>query len=664
MMWSRSTSATDNRADPSVSGRLRALTIAAGLLLSGSQAAFADPTSITVVYPKADEPVTAVDSTFIFGNVAGDFDPNKDWLDINGHIVEVHRDGGFLAFLPIASGQFEFRLRALHYVKLPLDGRPLDRYQLLAETSLKVTIPSPRLTLPGDTVQIAGDYRPPSGDLILTAGDILPVMFQGTPDLAAWFSLPGVIDSVPMSEMEPHQQPYWGESVFGVGAVPDSVLIGGVYAGFYQVAESVSATDVGIVYHLARPLDKQVRPMAATAPSDTVDSGLADYPQVEDIVSDTSDYLVSLNDPDYPFTVQFIDSVQTIRHAPWLGYFSIFQPQGVKALAVGREGDWYRLKLSHTRYAWANANSVMALPPGILPPTSRPTSIRTYGYDSHVLIEIALRGKHPVRVVEDDARTVRVQLFGVTSNTDWIRYDFSDPLIDVAAWSQPEERLYELRLQLSQDLWGYDTYYEGNTFYLRLNRAPERIRSLWGKTVVVDPGHSSDAGAIGPTGLTEAEANLDIALVLRRVLEKKGARVVMTRDDMSHVPLYERPVIAKLAEADLFVSVHNNALPDGVNPFTNHGVSTYYYHPHSIDLARAIQKEMLRATGLPDFGLYHGNLAVNRPTQYPAVLVECTFMMIPEQEALLKTDRFRRKVARAITKGLETFLQDYDRQNR
>jgi len=45
-------------------------------------------------------------------------------------------------------------------------------------------------------------------------------------------------------------------------------------------------------------------------------------------------------------------------------------------------------------------------------------------------------------------------------------------------------------------------------------------------------------------------------------------------------------VIAKLTNADLFVSVHNNALPDGINPFTNHGVSTYYYHPHSARLAK------------------------------------------------------------------------------
>ena len=139
----------------------------------------------------------------------------------------------------------------------------------------------------------------------------------------------------------------------------------------------------------------------------------------------------------------------------------------------------------------------------------------------------------------------------------------------------------------------------------------------------------------------------------------------MTRmDNITPVALYERPIIANANEADLFLSIHNNALPDGVNPFENNGSSTYYYHPHSINLARNIQKELIKATGLGDYGLYHGNLAVNRPTQYPAVLIETAFMIIPEQEALLKTDKFRKKVAKAIAKGVEQFLKEYDNANR
>jgi len=66
---------------------------------------------------------------------------------------------------------------------------------------------------------------------------------------------------------------------------------------------------------------------------------------------------------------------------------------------------------------------------------------------------------------------------------------------------------------------------------------------------------------------------------------------------------------------------------------------------------------------MPDFGLYHGNLAVNRPTQYPAILVECAFMIIPEQEALLQTEDYRRKIAHAIARGVEVFLKEYAGRN-
>jgi N-acetylmuramoyl-L-alanine amidase len=620
-------------------------------------------TTIKIVYPKPGQAIGAVDSTFVFGSVSGNFDEKKDLLEVNGQVVPVHRDGGFLAFRPITPGPFEFRVRAWRPTVLPLADEPLERNQLLAEAIVGVLVPLPRKSLPEDTLAIVGDYNPPSGDLVLSNGDIFQAMFQGTPGMYAWFSISGIVDSVPMSEIEPRQQAYWGESVFGAGAVPDSMMIKGIYSGFLTVPESLTVLDDSVVYHLATPPHKYVRPLISTTPTDSSDDRLVKLLALPQTITRTAGYRVSLNYPDYPFTVRFIDSVQILRHGPRLGYFSIFQPQGAEALVVGREGDWYRLKLSCTQFAWADRNSVMALPPGALPAQSRPSSLRTFSHEDHVLVEIGLNGKHPFRIIEDNPRTLRLQLFGVTSNTDWIRYDFADPLVALVTWSQPEDGLYELTLKLTQDVWGYDTYYQRNTFYLRLDRPPKRAGYVGGKTIVLDPGHASDPGAIGPTGLTEAEANLGIALALRSELEKKGAKVVMTRSDMSHVGLYDRPIIAKLADADLFVSIHNNALPDGVNPFTNHGVSTYYYHPHSIGLARAIHSRMLRATGMPDFGLYYGNLAVGRPTQYPAVLVECAFMMFPEQEALLKTDGYRRKVAKAVANGIEDFLKDYDHHN-
>jgi len=626
--------------------------------------------AIKIVYPKPDQFVTAIDSTFVLGNVPAESKSLAYKLFVNGSYVQVHEDGGFIAFLPVGPGPVTFELEALLVEKkryrhlnersMPASIKPEDIRHRLSGL-LCITTPEPIQQIELDSLVIGGEYNPPSGDLVLNAGDRLVVSIVATPECRAWFSIPGVVDSVPMVETAPRTQPYWGESVFGAGAVPDSLKHAGIYTGFCDIPYRVTAEHVSLMYHVVPPTRGEIYSRIWFATEDSPDLLLVKYLDNHPGWHDSliSSYVVTVNDTALPFTVRFVDSVQTVRHRPRKGYFSIFQPAGVEALVTGAEGNWYRLQLSKTQTAWAHKDAVEPLPRGILPPESYLSVVRFESSPNALTVRFPLSGKHPYRIIEEDSRTICIQLFGVTSDTDWIRYNSSDELVSLATWSQPEEGLYEVKLILSQDLWGYDGYYEGNTFYFRLNRPPSNLRSLKGKRIVVDPGHSADPGAIGPTGLTEAEANLMIALQLKKRLESKGALVIMTRDDASHVALYDRPAIANANNADLFVSIHNNALPDGVNPFVNNGSSTYYYHPHSIKLARAIQKEMVQSVRLGDYGLYHGNLAVNRPTQYPAVLVECAFMILPEQEAMLKTEKFQKKVAKAVCKGIENFLKGY-----
>jgi N-acetylmuramoyl-L-alanine amidase len=156
--------------------------------------------------------------------------------------------------------------------------------------------------------------------------------------------------------------------------------------------------------------------------------------------------------------------------------------------------------------------------------------------------------------------------------------------------------------------------------------------------------------------MKEKDANLLISKKLREALQKRGADVVLTRSGSEHLPLYDRPIVAKLEDADLFISVHNNALPDGVNPWESHGVSTYYYHPFSKDLSEYVQSSMLNNLDMENFGHFRANFAVIRPTQYPAILVECAFMMIPDHEAALKTGAFQTRVAEAIAEGVERWV--------
>lgn len=623
----------------SISTLLRRLLVSLFAAVGLGVAATAGSDKITIIYPKPNQTISAVDSTFILGHIPNELVGSiKDLtLTVNGYKTPIHPSGGFIAFIPISPGEFVFSVELFRTTGRQASHRKLQG-RAVSETSITVNVPKPLRTAPFDTLQILGDYRPPLGNISLNLGELLEASFRGTPGGSAWFSIDGAADSIPMTEISAQQQAYWGEALFGAGAVPDSLRIRGIYSGFYQVSCGSSAVDKPIRYYLARKGSR-----GAT-----------------EQVTKESNYHITVNSSNFPQTVRFTDSVQIVRFGPQRGYLSIFQPRGVLALAVGQEGDWYRLRLSRNQFGWVSKNSVELQPPGMLPPKSYLKTVRTFGSADSVTVEFALSGMHPFRVVEDDTRTVRVQIFGVTSDTDWIRYDFADPLINIATWSQPEEGLYEFKLGLNSDIWGYDCFYRGNSLVFKLNKAPRDVRSLRNKVVVIDPGHSLDPGSIGPTGYIEAEANLALGLVIRDLLKSKGARVVMTRDDNRNVPLYDRPIIANRAQADLFVSIHNNALPDGVNPFTNNGVSTYYYHPHSIDLAKSIQREIVHETGLNDYGLYYGNLAVDRPTQYPAVLVECAFIILPEQEAMLKTAKFRKKVADAVAKGIEHFLIGYD----
>jgi N-acetylmuramoyl-L-alanine amidase len=187
--------------------------------------------------------------------------------------------------------------------------------------------------------------------------------------------------------------------------------------------------------------------------------------------------------------------------------------------------------------------------------------------------------------------------------------------------------------------------------------APRQDEPLRGLRVAVDPGHPP-VGAEGPTGLEEAEANLAVARRLARQLREAGAEPVLVRSGDGAVGLYERRRRARAAAAHVLVSIHNNALPDGLRPHGREGTSTYYYHDHARPLAAEIQRGMLVTMGLRDLGLHWGNLALPRESWMPSVLTEGAFMMIPRHEAALRTETFQAAYARGVVEGLRRFLRE------
>src|SRR5205823_9906832 len=225
------------------------------------------------------------------------------------------------------------------------------------------------------------------------------------------------------------------------------------------------------------------------------------------------------------------------------------------------------------------------------------------------------------------------------------------------AYGQPAADEVTITLELSRRVWGYRTRFEGRDLLLEVRRPPpiNARHPLRGRTVVLDPGHPP-LGARGPSGLWEPVATLAVAYKAKQLLERAGATVLLTRTDPTPVDLFPRTRFAELHDADVLVSIHANALPDGVNPFVNNGTSVYYFHPRSAPLARALDRALVTELGVRDLGMGRGDYALVRPTWMPAALTEGLFIMLPEQEALLRSEEGQGRYARGVVRGIESFL--------
>ena len=195
---------------------------------------------------------------------------------------------------------------------------------------------------------------------------------------------------------------------------------------------------------------------------------------------------------------------------------------------------------------------------------------------------------------------------------------------------------------------------------------------LTGKIICIDPGHggsaATDSYRQGPTGEREEWIDLRVGLLLKEILEKRGAKVLMTRSSDIPVPLAERSKIAVDNKADFFISIHHNATAD---PSVNFPI--IYYHGLASEnqagvsfgktLAKNLQKYMYKTktpvSVVSDFTIFSGaGSSVLRGTYgIPGVLAEASLFTNPEEESRLKTREHNYNEAYAIAAAIEKFFK-------
>ena len=230
-------------------------------------------------------------------------------------------------------------------------------------------------------------------------------------------------------------------------------------------------------------------------------------------------------------------------------------------------------------------------------------------------------------------------------------------------------------------------------------------------TLVIDAGHGGhDAGARGAISM-EKNINLSVALQFGRYVEKymPEVRVIYTRKTDKFVSLIERANIANRANADLFISVHTNALPAGK---IARGFETYTLGKHrakdnldvamrensvismekdykqtyqgfdpkssesyiifefiqgknmerSVELARMIQRKVCDNANRPDKGVHQAGFLVLRETSMPSCLIELGFITTPDEERILNNSDRVNEIAKSIYDGFAQYRNKYDKR--
>ena len=324
---------------------------------------------------------------------------------------------------------------------------------------------------------------------------------------------------------------------------------------------------------------------------------------------------------------------------------------GIALKVIDSSEKGFKVQLSRNHMAWIPKNQFIADTALKFRPYYLTSSWRVWGDDKYDYVSVSLPEKLPFRSFQQfSPASIVVDVFGATSNTNWITQLSSAREIQKVWYEQVEDDVFRIHIELkNKHHWGHMISYQHNSLRIRIKQQPSSLRPRH-LLIAIDAGHGgASTGARGlNTGILEKDYTLMMSYRLKKQLERKGYQVIMTRTSDVDMSMTERLTMLRQVDPDLLISIHLNS--SGNRDVK--GTSTYYRHIGFRPVSRFILDRMLQL-GLNEFGNIGAfNFTLNGPFEYQNVLVEVAFLSNADDEARIIKPGFHKDVARKITKGV------------
>ena len=623
-------------------------------------------TSINVVYPKQNQKIFD-DSSFIMGSLPN-WQASNEYFRINGELISISEKGFFSHPVLVHRGKAEFHLQRLSKSLPPtLNPSPAegggDNKSLKEEKILTLEGVLPYTVLPLKPLAIHKESIQPAHDLWLSAGDTLSITCSASESATVTLSIPGLKENcltlTPLSAKDAKSGDYLDtrQGIFAqmhwvgpriprrgayVGQIPVSSLLQGVNS-------EANLNDLPLILTVSAPGQTPLR-IELEAKLSILSAPIAATIQV-------------------PLAVTRIQAWDGARATPL--------PQKVRFSVDGLQNGWARMHFSGLAQSLYISMDDLALATTqetkpLQMPSLENIQVKSIGeHQTEVLCHFA-RG-----VAEDCPLQIQVQPLGsgkqrlilqflyAECRCDFIHYPpISEALVEHIHWRAITPESMEVWVDLKGPLAGYSYELFEHGWRLRLKMLPVD----WKQTkILLDPGHGGhESGSTGLDGHFEKDLNLLVAQKAKQAFEKEGfSHVYLSRTSDVDVSLKARGEAVDKFQADIVLSLHHNALPDGRNSVKERGVSTFYYHPFAKGLADSILHDLTQPSlssvsplePLPALGTFYDSLYMTRIHQATAVLVEFGFFTSPQDYEKLIDPDFQAQEVSKLAHAVRNYCQ-------